>query len=131
MLVNVYVVLFSSIIVAVLGVTVEQSQLSWTKKESKRAYISCKVTGLTTAYVHWYHQKDGEALKRILYVNEAGTTPVSEANDFTVELEKVKDAHSYVYYSFLIDSSSCAGTDSGAKSIHLDEVCGEKCLHQL
>uniref|UniRef100_A0A3B4D4I9 Immunoglobulin V-set domain-containing protein n=1 Tax=Pygocentrus nattereri TaxID=42514 RepID=A0A3B4D4I9_PYGNA len=80
------------ITVGVLGQTVEQPELSWIKSQNKRARISCIVTGLQSDnYVHWYQQKDGEALKRILYVNKGGTSPVyndnvREAKDFTLEL---------------------------------------------
>ncbi|KAL7879886.1 hypothetical protein SRHO_G00021400 [Serrasalmus rhombeus] len=103
-------VLFSVIVVGVLGQTVEQPELSWTKQTTKRAYIKCKVTGLSDGnYVHWYQQKDGEALKRILYVQKDGSSPVRSAGaeDFTVELQnydyvlRVKDlklSHSGVYY---------------------------------
>ncbi|KAI4883297.1 hypothetical protein NFI96_007274 [Prochilodus magdalenae] len=106
--------LFSVIIVGVLGVTVQQPDFSWTKQKGKRAYIKCKVTGLDDGeYVHWYQQKDGEALKRILYVNKEATSTVRdtdhpEAKDFAVQLENVNEyvlrvnavklIHSGVYY---------------------------------
>ena len=51
------------------------------------------MTGLQSDnYVHWYQQKDGEALKRILYVNKDGrridhNTDVPDSKDFTVQLE--------------------------------------------
>ncbi|XP_072544257.1 immunoglobulin lambda-1 light chain-like [Salminus brasiliensis] len=106
---GVYAVLFSLITVAVLGVTVEQEQLSWTKPEDKSVFIKCKVNGLTTDYVHWYQQKDGEALKRILYVNTAGNI-VHDANhpdarefavtrgSYDLRVLKLKKSHSAVYY---------------------------------
>ncbi|KAL6490299.1 hypothetical protein MHYP_G00006440 [Metynnis hypsauchen] len=113
MYISVCAVLFS-VIVDVLGQTVEQPELSWTKPQNKRAYIKCEVTGLDDDdYVHWYQQKDGEALQRILYVNKEGTSPIHnsdlrEAKDFTVQLENdnnyvlrvnaVKSSHSGVYY---------------------------------
>ncbi|KAL7879887.1 hypothetical protein SRHO_G00021410 [Serrasalmus rhombeus] len=93
MYMDVCAVLFSVIVVGVLGQTVEQPELSWIKSQNKRARINCIVTGLqSNNYVHWYQQKDGEALKRILYVNKGGTSPVyndnvREATDFTVQLE--------------------------------------------
>ncbi|KAI4900317.1 hypothetical protein NFI96_028597, partial [Prochilodus magdalenae] len=63
----------------VLGLTVEQSELSRTKPEDKSAYISCKVKDLGSGnFVHWYQQKDGEALKRILYVNKQGAIAEEE-----------------------------------------------------
>ncbi|XP_036451849.1 uncharacterized protein LOC118825368 [Colossoma macropomum] len=110
-----------TVVVAVLGLTVEQPKLSWTKQKGKRVFISCAVTDMTTDYVHWYQQKDGEALKRILYVNKAGTSIVPnadhpEAKDFSVQLEKgndyvlkvdaVKPSHSAVYYCATWDTSS-------------------------
>ena len=110
------------ITVGVMGLTLEQPKLSWTKQKGKRAYISCKVTGLQSGdYVHWYQQKDGEAPKRILYVNKAGNSPVRDANypnahDFSVQLQNTNDyalrvhaakpTHSGVYYCACWDSHS-------------------------
>ncbi|KAI4872486.1 hypothetical protein NFI96_017480 [Prochilodus magdalenae] len=107
--------------VAVLGVTVEQTNLLWTKPAGKKVYISCKVTDLTTTYIHWYQQKDGEALKRILYIRQDGSGLThdpnhKEANDFTVKVNQrsssydlrvdtLKTSHSAVYY--------CACWESG------------------
>ncbi|KAI4883796.1 hypothetical protein NFI96_009160 [Prochilodus magdalenae] len=90
MIMYMYIILFSLTPVAVLGVTVEQSELLWTMPAGKKVYISCKVTGLTTGYVHWYQQKDGEALKRILYTRQDGSGLThdpnhKEAKDFTVK----------------------------------------------
>ncbi|KAG9273969.1 hypothetical protein AMEX_G10761 [Astyanax mexicanus] len=100
--VELYAVLFSLAVVGVLGQTVEQTELFWTKSLNKRAYISCKVTGLqSNNYVHWYQQKDGEALKRILYVNKDASSTVRdpnhpEAKDFSVTLEKGDAGDNYV-----------------------------------
>ncbi|KAI4885902.1 hypothetical protein NFI96_005621, partial [Prochilodus magdalenae] len=122
MYLGVCAVLLSVITVGVLGQRVEQPEFFWTKALNKRAYISCKVTGLQDSnYVHWYQQKDGEAPKRILYVNKDGTSPVHnpdhpEAKDFTLQLENVnhyvlrvkalKLIHSGVYYCACWDWSS-------------------------
>ena len=107
------------ITVAVLGVTVEQSELISTKQVEKTVYIKCKVTDLSTDYVHWYQQKEGKALKRILYANNAGSVipdpNFDEAKDFTVprgsydlKVQKLTTSHSAVYY--------CAGWESGSHS---------------
>ncbi|XP_053537438.1 T-cell receptor gamma chain C region DFL12 [Ictalurus punctatus] len=110
MSIGIYTVIFSLLTEAVLGVTVEQKDLSMTKGEGKSVYISCKVTELTTDYVHWYQKKDGEALTRILYVKK--NSPVIrdnhlEVNDFDVrtqsdnfdlKIAKLKKSHSAVYY---------------------------------
>ncbi|MCI4377668.1 hypothetical protein PGIGA_G00206170, partial [Pangasianodon gigas] len=79
MFIAIYAVLFSLVTEAVLGVTLEQKDLSMTKEEGKRVSISCNVTGLSTDYVHWYQKKDNEALTRILYV-ESGSKPVHDSN---------------------------------------------------
>uniref|UniRef100_A0A8B9GVS4 Ig-like domain-containing protein n=1 Tax=Astyanax mexicanus TaxID=7994 RepID=A0A8B9GVS4_ASTMX len=103
-----------------LGVEVEQNELSWTKLLNKRVDIKCRVTGLQTTYVHWYQQKDGEALTRMLYVNAAGTSPVynpdrPEAEHFSVRLEgvtyvlkvsAVQMIHTGVYYCACWDRSN-------------------------
>uniref|UniRef100_A0A3B4EK98 Ig-like domain-containing protein n=1 Tax=Pygocentrus nattereri TaxID=42514 RepID=A0A3B4EK98_PYGNA len=102
----------------------EQPEPSSTKEKGKRAYINCKATGLSDgSYIHWYRQKDGEGLKRILYVDKLGSTPVrdSEEKDFTVQLQggnnyalkvnEVKSTHSGVYYCACWDSSSHSETN--------------------
>ena len=115
------------ITVGVMGLTLEQRDFSWKKQRGKRANIKCTVTGLQSGdYVHWYQQKDGEAPKRILYVNQDGTSTVRdanhpEANDFTVELQnkidyvlrvkELKSSHSGVYYCACWDRSSHSETN--------------------
>lgn len=105
---------------AVLGLKLEQKDLSITKDADKTVHISCKVTGLNTDYVHWYQKKDGEeAFKRILYVKKGSphvpdnTHP--DAKDFKVrtlsdnydlKIEKLKEIHSGVYYCASWDYNS-------------------------
>ncbi|KAI4883296.1 hypothetical protein NFI96_007273, partial [Prochilodus magdalenae] len=119
-------ILYKNSDIAVLGLTVEQSELSWTKLVGKRVFISCKVTGLSTSdYVHWYQQKDGEALKRILYINQDGSgltydSNLPQARDFNVRVDKksnsyelrvdkLKTSHTAVYY--------CACWESGTVTV--------------
>ncbi|KAL7879879.1 hypothetical protein SRHO_G00021330 [Serrasalmus rhombeus] len=105
----VYTFLFSLCIETVLGLTIKQNELSWTKTEGKSIYIKCEVKGLSgSSYLHWYQQKDGEALKRILYFSrDGGTVPEGnhpEKDDFTVtkdydlKINSLKKSHSAVYY---------------------------------
>ncbi|KAI5104037.1 hypothetical protein C0J45_5663, partial [Silurus meridionalis] len=95
----------------ILGVTLEQKDLSLTKDLDKSVTISCHVTGLTTEYVHWYQKKEGDALRRIIYV-KTGSSAVPdnshpEAKDFSVRIQsdnydlkiaRLKKSHSAVYY---------------------------------
>ncbi|XP_072544732.1 immunoglobulin kappa light chain-like, partial [Salminus brasiliensis] len=110
-LITLYAFLFSLSTETVLGQTVQQTELSWTKPEGKSAYITCRVTGLSGgSYVHWYQQKDGEALKRILYVKKDGSSFVRDLNhpdreDFSVstgyndlKVHLLRKSHSAVYY---------------------------------
>uniref|UniRef100_A0A3B1JHJ4 Ig-like domain-containing protein n=1 Tax=Astyanax mexicanus TaxID=7994 RepID=A0A3B1JHJ4_ASTMX len=111
LLITIYALLFCLSTETVLGQTVEQPDLSWTKQEGKSAYITCKITGLSGgSYVHWYQHKDGEGPKRILYVKKDGTGLLYDPNhpdreDFSVstgyndlKVQSVKKSHSAVYY---------------------------------
>ena len=116
------------ITVAVLGLTVEQSQLFWTKPVGKRVFISCRVTDLTTDYIHWYQQKDGEALKRILYIKHDATRPTHDSNhpqarEFSVRVDRrsnaydlrvdtLKTSHSAVYYCACWERGSHSDSNS-------------------
>ncbi|KAB5579591.1 hypothetical protein PHYPO_G00196750 [Pangasianodon hypophthalmus] len=117
MFIAIYAVLFSLVTEAVLGVKLEQKDLSMTKEEGKSVYISCSVTDLSRDYVHWYQKKEGEALTRILYV-ESGSKPVHDnhpdAKDFDVRIKSgnydlkianPKKSHSAVYYCASWDST--------------------------
>ncbi|KAK1787174.1 hypothetical protein P4O66_017039 [Electrophorus voltai] len=119
MIITIYTVLISLSVVAVLGVTVEQNVLSLTKAKGKSAFISCKVTGLSSNnYLHWYQKKDNEPFKRILYVNHGGGTFTADANhperrDFSVargsydlKVGPLKMSHSAIYYCAYWDTSS-------------------------
>uniref|UniRef100_A0A3B1JK25 Ig-like domain-containing protein n=1 Tax=Astyanax mexicanus TaxID=7994 RepID=A0A3B1JK25_ASTMX len=111
LLIIIHVFIFSLSVETVLGLTLEQPELSWTKPEGKTLYIDCKVTDLGSGNnVHWYQQKDGEALRRILYINNGGTTKTLDPNhpekdDFTMsegtyklKVKAVKKIHAAVYY---------------------------------
>ncbi|MBN3296035.1 TRGV3 protein, partial [Amia calva] len=102
------------------AVTLEQDQLTVTKSKSKTARIRCKVFGTdaTSATIHWYQQKDGEALKRILYIAGAASkldTGFSEsifsANKNSKESNLIiqnvqEESHSATYYCAYWDSHS-------------------------
>ncbi|KAK2860749.1 hypothetical protein Q7C36_004915 [Tachysurus vachellii] len=121
MFIAIYAVFFSLVTEAVLGVTLEQKDLFMTKGEDKTVYISCKVTGLSSDYVHWYQKKDGEALTRILYIKRGSSLVQDpnhpEAKDFSVRIQSdnyelkiasLKKSHSAVYYCASWDYSSDA-----------------------
>ncbi|KAI5104036.1 hypothetical protein C0J45_5662 [Silurus meridionalis] len=106
MFLAIYAVLFSLVTEAVLGVILEQKDLFITKEEGKSMYISCTVKQLSTTYVHWYQKKEGEALRRILYVSD-GSKPVHdtshpEAKDFDKYKTRKKIVEFIVY--FLIEA---------------------------
>lgn len=46
-----------------------QDQLSFTRKSDRTVHISCQISGVTfkNVIVHWYQQREGEPLKRIIY----------------------------------------------------------------
>uniref|UniRef100_A0A8C1W9J1 Ig-like domain-containing protein n=1 Tax=Cyprinus carpio TaxID=7962 RepID=A0A8C1W9J1_CYPCA len=58
------------------GKSVElQQKISLTKAVEKLAIIDCQLQVSCWNYIHWYQQKDGETLKRILYadINDGST----------------------------------------------------------
>lgn len=99
---------------AVLGVTVEQTDLSMTKEKGKSVHIICKVTGLSPDnYVHWYQKKDGEeALTRVLYIKSGSREPVHDVNhpdssefkvrkqsdNYDLKIQILMESHAGVYY---------------------------------
>uniref|UniRef100_W5N018 Ig-like domain-containing protein n=1 Tax=Lepisosteus oculatus TaxID=7918 RepID=W5N018_LEPOC len=95
-----------------VSVTPSDGTETFTKREGKTARINCKISNVGSCqnYIHWY-QKKGEASKRILYVSLSGGDGVSDTNhggaDFQarqngneryLQIPKVKDSHSAMYY---------------------------------
>ncbi|XP_036183348.1 TCR gamma alternate reading frame protein isoform X1 [Myotis myotis] len=64
---------------------ISQDQLSFIRRPNRTVHISCKLSGvpLENAIVHWYQQKNGEPLRRILY----GSTKNSKDNKLNPRLE--------------------------------------------
>ncbi|KAG1969746.1 hypothetical protein F2P79_001642 [Pimephales promelas] len=88
-----------------------QQKISLTKAEEKLAIIDCHYTSSDCRYyIHWYQQKEGEPLKRILYVdiddgsaqNDAGFESIKSekktSNHFALKITKLKKEHSAMYY---------------------------------
>ncbi|GAA6112226.1 uncharacterized protein LOC113663835 [Tachysurus ichikawai] len=142
-IIYIYVVLLSLVTEAVLGVTLEQKELLWTKEETKTVYISCKVSGVSSNnYVHWYQKKDGEALKRILYIKKSGGSPVQDPNhpeaksfdlriqsdNYDLRIESLKKIHEAVYYCASWDSS---GHSDSKYSLHVQKPSTTgNCIHR-
>ncbi|XP_053089521.1 uncharacterized protein LOC113540012 [Pangasianodon hypophthalmus] len=120
MFIGIYAVLFSLVTEAVLGLTLEQKDLSMTKEEGKTVYISCNVTGLSSSdYVHWYQKKEGEGLTRILYIKSGSQESVPDADNleaknfgvrvqsdnYDLKIVNLKKSHSAVYYCAAWDST--------------------------
>ncbi|CAK6434647.1 unnamed protein product [Pipistrellus nathusii] len=66
-------------------VRLSQDQLSFIRRPNRTVHISCKLSGipLENAIVHWYQQKKGEPLRRILY----GSTKNSKDNKLNPRME--------------------------------------------
>ncbi|MBN3305314.1 TVC2 protein, partial [Amia calva] len=112
---------FFVVTVAEAEITLEQERMTLTRSKTKTARISCKLSGTDfgSACIHWYQQKEGQALNRILYI--AGATPVydQESNNafFTAEkdtntkesilnVKNLDTSHSATYYCACWDSHS-------------------------
>ncbi len=87
-----------------------QQKISLTKAVEKLAIIDCQLHVSCWGYIHWYQQKGGETLKRILYAdisdgsakeNAAGDEFKSEkkaSNHLALKITKLKKEHSAMYY---------------------------------
>jgi len=108
-----------------------QQKISLTKAEEKLAIIDCHFTSDCRYYIHWYQQKEGEPLKRILYANindgssqnDAGFESIKSekktSNHFALKITKLKKEHSAMYY--------CAcWIWSGSSTVHINT----KVLHK-
>lgn len=83
--------------------------MSVVKSETKTAYIDCHFPSDCYSYIHWYQQKEGETLKRILYATIRDGTAYNDANADSFKIDKagsnmalkiysVKKEHSAIYY---------------------------------
>uniref|UniRef100_A0A8C1M3W0 T cell receptor gamma variable 5 n=1 Tax=Cyprinus carpio TaxID=7962 RepID=A0A8C1M3W0_CYPCA len=87
--------------------SLNQTQKVLVKQKGKSVSFTCEVKGLASGgFVHWYHKKDGETFKRILYISESGTA-TTEATGFTAEkkgksygikLNTIRDEQAGMYY---------------------------------
>lgn len=87
-----------------------QQKISLTKAVEKLAIIDCQLQVSCWDYIHWYQQKDGENLKRILYTdindgstkNDVGFESIKSekkaSNHFALKITKLKKEHSAMYY---------------------------------
>ena len=96
------------------GLSLKQDQKVLVKVKGKTVSFKCEVTGLSSGgFVHWYHKKDGETFKRLLYISESGTA-TTEAKDFVseksgksygIKLKETKEEHAGMYYCACWDGS--------------------------
>ncbi|KAL4593021.1 T-cell receptor gamma, partial [Arapaima gigas] len=85
-----------------------------TKPEGKTIFISCTALDFSD-YVHWYQKTEGDAFKRILYMDKSGTvTKDGGFRDFNAEkkgdnyrlrIQALKSQHSATYYCASWDST--------------------------
>uniref|UniRef100_A0A8C1W7W7 Ig-like domain-containing protein n=1 Tax=Cyprinus carpio TaxID=7962 RepID=A0A8C1W7W7_CYPCA len=80
-------------------------------------------------YIHWYQQKDGETLKRILYAdindgstkgNDAGDEFKSEkkgSNHFALKINKLKKEHLAMYYCACWDYNSSSTVNINTEAL--------------
>lgn len=90
-----------------------------TKPSGKSGVIECKATGLNTGNIYWYQQRDGEALKWILFMHKGGGKSTkdpafedyqaekAESSDtFTLTIPTLKTDHVATYYCASFDNHS-------------------------
>ncbi|XP_030063511.1 T-cell receptor gamma alternate reading frame protein [Microcaecilia unicolor] len=128
------------------SVTLNQSPLSITKADAsgKTAYLDCLVQGCS--YVHWYEQKEGKGLKRILYVATGTSNPQYDEgfikNKFQVDkknsliMSSVNSNDEATYYCACVCESvtlnqsplSITKADASGKTAYMDCIV-QGCQH--
>uniref|UniRef100_A0A673W7I2 Ig-like domain-containing protein n=1 Tax=Salmo trutta TaxID=8032 RepID=A0A673W7I2_SALTR len=101
------------------AVNLQQEQLTVTKPSGKSGVIECKATGLNIGNIYWYQQRDGEALKWILFMHKGGGKSTkdpafedyqaekAESSDtFTLTIPTLKTDHEATYYCASFDNHS-------------------------
>uniref|UniRef100_A0AAZ3RFH3 Ig-like domain-containing protein n=1 Tax=Oncorhynchus tshawytscha TaxID=74940 RepID=A0AAZ3RFH3_ONCTS len=99
--------------------TAELEQLTVTKSSGKSGVIECRATGFNTGNIHWYQQKDGEALKWILFMHKGGekstkdpdfedyqAEKAEDSDIFTLTIPTLKTDHVATYYCASFDNHS-------------------------
>uniref|UniRef100_A0A8C1WB11 Ig-like domain-containing protein n=1 Tax=Cyprinus carpio TaxID=7962 RepID=A0A8C1WB11_CYPCA len=115
----------------ILLISVElQQKISLTKAVEKLAIIDCQLQVSCWNYIHWYQQKDGETLKRILYAdindgstkgNDAGDEFKSEkkgSNHFALKINKLKKEHLAMYYCACWDYNSSSTVNINTEALY-------------
>ena len=83
---------------------ISQHQLSSTRRPDRTLHISCKLSGvpLENAIVHWYQEKEGEPLKRILY-GSANSYKLDKPNS-RLEIDNKKNGIFYLIINNVVKS---------------------------
>ena len=83
---------------------ISQHQLSSTRRPDRTVHISCKLSGvsLENAIVHWYQEKEGEPLKRILY-GSANSYKLDKPNS-RLEMDNKKNGIFYLVINDVVKS---------------------------
>ncbi|XP_052494364.1 uncharacterized protein LOC128046295 [Budorcas taxicolor] len=83
---------------------ISQHQLSSTRRPDRTVHISCKLSGvpLENAIVHWYQEKEGEPLKRILY-GSANSYKLDKPNS-RLEMDNRKNGIFYLIINNVVKS---------------------------
>uniref|UniRef100_A0A671QLN2 T cell receptor gamma variable 5 n=1 Tax=Sinocyclocheilus anshuiensis TaxID=1608454 RepID=A0A671QLN2_9TELE len=96
------------------SLSLKQPQKVLVKQKGKSVSFKCEVKDLGSSnYVHWYHKKDGETFKRLLYISHSGIATneakdiVSEknGNSYGIKLKETKEEHAGMYYCACWDGS--------------------------
>ncbi|XP_039533763.1 immunoglobulin lambda-1 light chain-like isoform X42 [Pimephales promelas] len=112
------------------GLSLNQNQKVLVKLKGKTVTFRCEVTGLGSGnFVHWYHKKDGETFKRLLYISKSGIA-TSEAKDFVsekignsygIKLKETKEEHAGMYYCACWDGGLIKRFGTGTRLIVTDQ----------
>uniref|UniRef100_A0A8C2ANI7 T cell receptor gamma variable 5 n=1 Tax=Cyprinus carpio TaxID=7962 RepID=A0A8C2ANI7_CYPCA len=103
-----------ALLICVESLSLKQSKKVEVKLKGKSVSFTCEVEGLASGnFVHWYHKKDGETFKRLLYTSKSGTA-TTEAKGFAtqktgnlygIKIITISDEHAGMYYCASWDGS--------------------------
>ncbi|KAL1280467.1 hypothetical protein QQF64_015067 [Cirrhinus molitorella] len=109
-----------------------QQKISSTKSVDKTVVIDCKFPSDCSGYIHWYQQKPGDTLRRILYTSITSATTSNDAgfesfkidrkqSNLALKIPELKKEHSAVYYCACWVSGSTKVFGSGTRLYVTDQ----------